>query len=370
MSRRGHQALGGLVALAALTVAWKAPAGGHWLVRLLAAGAANLGALWAPILGNRPPRRGPPETPTPPGVPWMGFGIQSGDPSTPPITGAGRRRSAERSPRGRPRSANRATPRGMATAARLGHLSTGAVHGLVGALALTASMDAQARATGFQGALHHLASQAFGTMLLLGLGIGLIADSLWQAVRAATDADLAGPGLRGALERLGWLGCGLMHLGLGVAALRLVRDVPHGPPASRTKAWTATVMALPLGRWFVALVALTILAVAGVMILRAGRAALDPWLDLTQMSPRTRLLTELLGRLGLATRATVYAIIAIFLLMAAMQADPQVARGVTGTLRVIRLERHGAALLAAIGIGFVANGVLEVIRARYRRIAR
>ena len=86
------------------------------------------------------------------------------------------------------------------------------------------------------------------------------------------------------------------------------------------------------------------------------------------MSPRLRILTTVLGRVGLATRATVYAIIAIFLLFAAVQADPQVARGVTGTLRAIRLERHGALILAAIGIGFVANGALEVIRARYRQI--
>ncbi|PYM59203.1 MAG: hypothetical protein DMD79_18020 [Candidatus Rokuibacteriota bacterium] len=234
--------------------------------------------------------------------------------------------------------------------------------------ALTASLDPQARATGSQGALHHLTSQAFGTGLLLALGLGLIVDALWQTVRAVTAADRAGSGLSGALERLGWLGSGLMHLSLGVAAWQLVRDVPQGPPASRTKAWTAVVMALPLGRGLVALAALTILAVAGVMVVRAGRAALDPWLDLTQMSPRLRILTTVLGRVGLATRATVYAIIAIFLLFAAVQADPQVARGVTGTLRAIRLERDGALILAALGIGFVANGALEVIRARYRQI--
>ena len=240
----------------------------------------------------------------------------------------------------------------------------------MGALALTASLDPHARAMGFQSALHHLASQAFGTGLLLALGLGLIVDALWQAVRAATDADRAGPGLRGALERLGWLGSGLMHLGLGVAAWQLVWAVPQGPPASRTKAWTAIVMALPLGRGLVALVALTVLTVAGIMLGRAGRAALDPWLDLTQMSSRIRILTRVLGRVGLATRATVYAIIAIFLLLAAVQADPQVARGVTGTLRAIRLERHGALVLAAIGVGFVANGILELIRARYRGIPR
>ena len=147
-----------------------------------------------------------------------------------------------------------------------------------------------------------------------------------------------------------------------MAALRLVRDVPPGRPESHTKAWTATVMAIPFGRGLVALVALTILVVAGVMLVRAGRAALDPWLDVTQMSSRTRILTTVLVGLGLAARATVYTIVAGFLLLAAVQANPRVARGVTGTLRAVRLGRYGPPTLTVIGIGFVANGVLEMIR--------
>jgi hypothetical protein len=104
------------------------------------------------------------------------------------------------------------------------------------------------------------------------------------------------------------------------------------------------------------------------MLVRAGRAALDPWLDVTQMSSRTRILTTVLVGLGLATRATVYTIVAGFLLLAAVQANPRVARGVTGTLRAVRLGRFGPPTLTVIGIGFVANGVLEMIRARYRRV--
>src|SRR5437899_2969147 len=80
--------------------------------------------------------------------------------------------------------ARRNPPSWVATAARLGHLSTGTVHCLVGALAITAALDPQARATGSQGALHELATRPFGTMLLIGLGLGLLVDSFWQGVRA------------------------------------------------------------------------------------------------------------------------------------------------------------------------------------------
>jgi len=257
----------------------------------------------------------------------------------------------------------------LTVAARLGHLSTGMVHCLVGVLAVAAAIDPGALAVGSQGALFELAQHPVGVLLLVALGFGLIADALWQAVRAATDADLAGPGLGGRLERVGWILSGLIHLALGVAALRLVRTVPTGRPASQTKAWTATVMAVPMGRGLVAVAALTLLVVAGVMVTRAGRAALDPWLDLGQMAGPTRTLARVLSGLGLATRGIVYTLIAGFLLLAAFEANPQTARGVTGTLRAIRLERYGAPVLAGVGIGFVANGLLEMIRARYRRAA-
>jgi Domain of Unknown Function (DUF1206) len=255
----------------------------------------------------------------------------------------------------------------LTAAARLGHLSTGAVHCLVGVLAVEAAIDPEALAMGSQGALALLARRPLGVLLLVALGTGLVADALWQAVRAATDADLAGRGLWGRLERVGWILSGLIHLALGVAALRLIGSGSEGPSGSHTKAWTATVMAVPLGRGLVALAALTLLVAAGVMVTRAGRAALDPWLDLSQMAGSTRALARVLGGLGLATRGIVYTLIAGFLLLAALEANPQTARGVTGTLRAIRLERYGAPLLGAVGVGFVASGLLEMIRARYRR---
>jgi uncharacterized membrane protein len=255
-------------------------------------------------------------------------------------------------------------------AARLGHLSTGTVHCLVGALALAAAFDPAARATGAQGALYQLGSRPFGALLLIAIGLGLLVDSAWQATRAATNVDLAPPGPWGALERLGWLLSGLIHLGLGIVALQLARSAAEGRSQSRTKAWTAAVMGVPFGRWLVALAALVILAAAGVMIRRAAAAALDPWLDLRRMPSQTRTLARLLAGLGLATRATVYGLIAGFLLLAATQSNPGVARGVTGILRTIRLERYGTPILASIGIGFLANGLLEMIRARYRRAAR
>ena len=39
-----------------------------------------------------------------------------------------------------------------------------------------------------------------------------------------------------------------------------------------------------------------------------------------------------------------------------------------GSLRAVRYERHGASFLALIGVGFIANGTVELVRARHRTI--
>ena len=64
----------------------------------------------------------------------------------------------------------------------------------------------------------------------------------------------------------------------------------------------------------------------------------------------------------------VYGVIAWFLLIAAVTANSRHARGLEGALRAIGHEHYGPTLLAAIALGFIANGIIELLRAPYRRI--
>ena len=251
-------------------------------------------------------------------------------------------------------------------AARLGHLSSGIVYVAVGLVTLGAALTTRIPARSAEGALRHMFQGSLGTLALVGIGLGLIVDAAWQAVRAITDADLAGRGLRGIAERIGWVFAGLVHLGLGVGAIRIAFGVHQVGAERQARGWTTFGLSLPFGRWLVAAAAITTIAVALVMVVRAGVGEVDSRIDWHRMSPGARMLARAHGRFGLVARALVYVVIGGFLLRAALESSAQQTRGVAGAFRAIRAEPYGWPILAFIALGFIANGVLEFVRVRYR----
>jgi hypothetical protein len=252
------------------------------------------------------------------------------------------------------------------SAARLGHVSTGAVYLVVGIVALSATIDVHVRVTGAQGALHRLLDRPLGVIAVIGIAVGLIADACWQMVRAATDADRAGAGLRGWAERGGWIVSGVVHFGLAVAAIKLVVGIPQTTSEAQAKEWVA--LLLFVGPWAVGAIALGVGGVAVFLLYRAWVGDVDKQLDLRQMTRAGGLVVLGLGALGLVARAVVYGVIAWFLMLSAVTANSLRARGLGGAFRAIGHERYGPPLLAAIALGFIANGLVEILRARYRRI--
>jgi hypothetical protein len=58
----------------------------------------------------------------------------------------------------------------------------------------------------------------------------------------------------------------------------------------------------------------------------------------------------------------------IFLMQAALQTDPDKARGLGGALQALVLQPFGPYLLGAVALGLVAYGAFMLVVARYRRI--
>jgi len=254
----------------------------------------------------------------------------------------------------------------ISSAARLGHVSTGAVYLVVGIVALSAAIDAHVRVTGAQGALHRLLDHPLGVVAVIGIAVGLIADACWQMIRAATDADRAGTGPRGWAERAGWFVSGVVHFGLAMAAVKLVIGIPQATSEAQAKGWVA--LLLFIGPWAVGAIALVVVGVAVFLLYRAWVVDIDKWLDLRQMTRGNRLAVLGLGAIGLVARAVMYGVIAWFLMLSAVTANSLHARGLEGAFRAIGHGRYGPPLLAAIGLGFIANGIVEILRARYRQI--
>jgi hypothetical protein len=254
------------------------------------------------------------------------------------------------------------------TAARFGHLAIGLVYIVLGVFAFVATLDVGVRAVGFQGALRRVLESHAGAAFLVAIGFGLVADGVWQALRAALNTDRVNPGLQGYLDRGSWVITGLVHLGLGILAIKLAMGIRQKPTESQLKYWTESIMALQFGGWLIVGVGIFVIIVGITFLCRAVMGDIDRWLDLSSVIRPIRVLLIMLGRFGVAARGAVFIVGGMLLVLAAVHVNPQEARGLGGTLRTIESQHYGRILLACVALGFIAYGIFELARARYRRI--
>ena len=79
---------------------------------------------------------------------------------------------------------------------------------------------------------------------------------------------------------------------------------------------------------------------------------------------------EAAGRAGSASRGVVFAIIGIFLIVAAVHHNAGQAKGLGGALAELASHAYGQATLAVVAVGLIAYGLFCMAQARYRRIAQ
>ena len=70
---------------------------------------------------------------------------------------------------------------------RAGFVARALIYGIIGVLALKLALGHGGKLTNQQGALHTVANQPFGKLLLTLVAIGLGGYSLWRLVRAGSD---------------------------------------------------------------------------------------------------------------------------------------------------------------------------------------
>ena len=248
--------------------------------------------------------------------------------------------------------------------ARLGFLAKGAVYVLVGALAAAAAAGSGA-AQGSEGALQSLLSEPFGRVILGLIALGLAGYATWRFASAILN-----PEHDGTAKRIFHFGTGVVHTGLALASARMALSGRGGGGDSDQRAvhWTAEVMARPLGGIAVALAGALVAGYGLQQLYRGFTADLDDQLDLGRLRPGRARWVVTIARTGLAARGVVFALIGVFLIIAAVQSDPAEARGLGGALRTLEQQPYGPWLLALVALGLIAYGIYQLVRARYRRI--
>ncbi|WP_133918063.1 DUF1206 domain-containing protein [Streptomyces sp. NBC_00582] len=253
-------------------------------------------------------------------------------------------------------------------AARAGFTARGVIYLLVGVLALRIAFGRSGRQADRQGALGEMARQPFGAVLLWALGVGLAGMALWRLSEAVFGA--AGPDGRSAGKRLLALArCGFYSfVASSVLALAAGSGSGGGSSDRQSRDVTARLLQVSAGQWLVGAAGAGII-VAGVWI--GGRAVTRAYhekMRLGAMSPRTRRLVDVTGVGGGAARGLVFAGVGASAVHAALDYDPEHAKGLDDTLRSFAHTPAGPGLLAGVAAGLVLFGLFSFAMARWRRV--
>ncbi len=259
---------------------------------------------------------------------------------------------------------------GIKMLGRLGYAAKGLVYIIIGGLAALAALGNGGATTDRKGAIQTIYEQPFGKVLLALVIFGLACYALWSFIRAIADTESKGSKPKGIANRLFYAGVGISYATLTFAAFQLLIGSGNGGKSSDTNAkdWTAELLKQPFGIFLVILAGLVVIGVAFYQFYRAYKANFQKHLELGKMDAQTKGWTIRFGRFGLAARGVVFGVIGIFLIIAALQHNPDQAKGLGGALQELSQQPYGQLLLGIVAIGLVAYGIYSLAEARYRRM--
>lgn len=254
-------------------------------------------------------------------------------------------------------------------AARAGLTARGVIYLLVGVLALQIAFGTGNREADRSGALEELADKPFGSVLLWALGIGLVGMALWRLSEAVFGA--VGPDGRKAKKRLASTARCVFYAFVAYSVLAFAVSPGNGSGGSsdqQSRDVTARVMEAPAGRWLVGLVGVGIVVAGLVMGVQAARRSYRKKLKTGELAPWSRRLVDVTGIAGGVARGLVFAVAGAFAVRAAVDYQPDRAKGLDDTLRSFADTPLGPWLLVLVAAGLVLFGVFSFCLARWRRV--
>jgi len=237
---------------------------------------------------------------------------------------------------------------------RLGFAARALVYGAIGWLALCSGRTEDAG-----GVLAYLATGA-GAALVALMAAGFFSYSAWRLLEAWLDTEGRGSDAKAIGIRLAGAGSGLIHLGVGIAAILAALHARRGGGGDAPETGTAMALSIPGGDWLVYLGA-AILAGVGIQQFRKAWT-LKFMCHLASTGAAHRPICWL-GRAGYSARGAVFLTMAWLLVRAAQAHSAAAAGGIDDALG--SLPR---AAQLAVAAGVLLFGLFSLAEARYRKM--
>jgi hypothetical protein len=249
---------------------------------------------------------------------------------------------------------------------RAGFIGYGIVHLLFAWIVLQLAFN-RSNAEGDQsGAMTKLAAQPLGKVLIIAVAVGLTAMAIWQVFEAAIG-HTSDRGRERVMERVASAFRAVVYAYFAYTAWKIFNDVSTSSADSQQKT-TEGLLGSSGGRWLVGLAGLVVAAIGVGLVVYGIKKKFEKHLNTGQMSPSTRRLTQRMGVAGYSAKGVAYTIAGVLFVVAAVNYDPEKARGLDAALDALRRQTYGSILLALMALGIAAFGVFCFFQSRYRKV--
>lgn len=252
---------------------------------------------------------------------------------------------------------------------RAGFATRAVTYGVIGgiALALALGVGPAPAAPNQQGALAFIAGAPLGRAVVALAAAGLLAYSLWKLGQAVLGRGPEGGGGPDLKDRVASAGGGVVYLGFFAVALRILFGSSSSGSGEASKT-AAGVLGWPGGPALVGIAGAVLVAISLYQTYDAVRGGFAEDSKLGDMTASVRRLFMLLGRVGLAARALVFALVGYFVLRTAIDFNSREAVSLDGALARVHREPFGPWLLGLAAAGLLVFAIYSLFEARYRRL--
>jgi hypothetical protein len=275
---------------------------------------------------------------------------------------------------------------------------------MVGSIAIQAAFGQSGQQADKSGALQEISSTPVGGVLIWLLVAGFIGMALWRLSDAAYPesssddgtssgsgsgkASSSGGGTSSASEgsqaaskgsetaskgsetakRVAALVKAVIYAVIAYSVLKFA--IGGGTQSSDKESvdLTATVMKYPGGQILVVVAGLALVGGGVFLAYAAWKEKFRKNLELGQIHGRLQRVVVWLGKFGGIARGAVFVTAGVFLVIAAIEAKPQQAKGVDSALRVLASTPLGPWLLLLVAIGLIMFGLFSLCQARWERL--
>jgi Domain of Unknown Function (DUF1206) len=264
----------------------------------------------------------------------------------------------------------------LVTLAKAGWLAKGVVYTLVGILAVRIVVDGLTHddTSGAQdeasqsGAIGEIAGSSLGTVALWLVAVGLGLYVLWRLVSIALPAENSASAWA---TRAGYLVSAIVYASLAWTAISFARHRGSGAAESedsKVEGFTRDLMEASGGRWIVGMVGIAVVGIAAYFGYKGISASFRDELEPGGVGPLSQQTIVRLGQVGWVGRGVMMLLVGWFLIQAAVNVNPDEARGLDGALREATSTTAGGLLAAIAAFGLIAYGVFCGVSAPRARL--